>query len=111
MLKVFLCSSTEHDWRLVIAAALVCLPATFATFFLYSTVPVLPLWRRWIWLAMTGLVAGSGLWTTHFTAMLAFRPGLSTGYEPVATLGSLGVAVLSTTAGFAVGASPETGFR
>jgi len=91
MFKVFLCIATEHNWWLVALAALVCLPATFATFFLYSKVPSYPAWRRWTWLAMTGLVAGSGIWTTHFVAMLAFKTGLPTGYAVLATMSSLGV--------------------
>jgi NO-binding membrane sensor protein with MHYT domain len=40
---------------------------------------------------MTGLVAGSGIWTTHFVAMLAFKTGLPTGYAVLATMSSLGV--------------------
>jgi PAS domain S-box-containing protein len=106
MFKVLLCISTEHDWRLVLVAALVCVSATLATFFLYSRVPTFPLWRRWIWLGMTGLVAGSGIWTTHFVAMLAFKTGLPTGYAALGTIGSLVVAMLSTGLGFAVGSTP-----
>ncbi|MDP3801404.1 ATP-binding protein [Brevundimonas sp.] len=105
MINVFLCIATEHDWRMVLVAALVCAVATVATFFLYSRVPGFPMWRRWAWLAMTGLVAGSGIWTTHFVAMLAFKTGLPTGYAALPTMGSLGVAVLSTTLGFAVGSA------
>jgi PAS domain S-box-containing protein len=106
LFKIFLCISTQHDWRLVLLAALVCIAATLSTFFLYSKVPAFPTWRRWTWLAMTGLVAGAGIWTTHFVAMLAFKSGLPTAYEPLETMGSLGVAILSTTVGFALGSAP-----
>ena len=105
MFRVFLCVALHHNWWLVVVAALVCVPSTFATFFLYSRVPSFPPWRRWAWLSMTGVVAGSGIWTTHFVAMLAFKTGLPTGYAALPTLGSLGVAILSTTAGFAVAAA------
>jgi NO-binding membrane sensor protein with MHYT domain len=103
MFKVFLCVTTDHNLWLVGLAAVVCVVATLATFFLYSRVPSQPGWRRWTWLAMTGLVAGSGIWTTHFVAMLAFRTGLPTGFALLGTLASLVVAVLSTTIGFAGG--------
>ena len=106
MFRVFLCVATQHDGRLIALAALICMPATLATFFLYSRVPAFPAWRRWIWLGMTGLVAGSGIWTTHFLAMLAFRTGLPTGYAAPATIGSLAVAVAGTALGFAVGSLP-----
>ena len=111
MFRVFLCIGTQHDWRLTALAALVCLPSAWATFFLYSKTPAAPVWRRWAWLAMTGLVAGSGIWTTHFVAMLAFRTGLPTGYAVGPTIGSLVVAVASTTLGFAIGAIPAVGRR
>ena len=102
MFRVFLCIVMQHDWWLVVVAALVCVTSTFATFFLYSRVPTSPAWRRWIWLSMTGVVAGSGIWTTHFVAMLAFKTSLPTGFDALETLGSLGVAIVSTAAGFAV---------
>ncbi|OYX01531.1 MAG: histidine kinase [Caulobacter vibrioides] len=111
MFKILLCVATEHNWWLVVVAALVCVPATLATFFLYSKVPTFPVWRRWTWLAMTGLVAGSGIWTTHFVAMLAFKTGLPTGYEALATMGSLAVAVISTTLGFAAGSATTADSR
>ena len=112
MFKVLLCVRSEHNIWLVALAALVCLTATQATFYLYSKVPSFPRWRRWAWLAMTGLVAGSGIWTTHFVAMLAFETGLPTGYDALPTGLSLLVAVASTAAGFALASEerlPVTG--
>src|SRR5580700_371008 len=103
MFKVLLCVGTEHNWWLVTLAAGVCVIACLATFFLYSKAPAFPMWRRWGWLAMTGVVAGSGIWTTHFVAMLAFRTGLPTGYAVLGTMGSLVVAIVGTTVGFACG--------
>src|SRR5579872_4280575 len=105
MFKLFLCVSTQHDLALVGVAAIVCVVATLATFFLYSRVPSAPGWRRWTWLTMTGLVAGSGVWTTHFVAMLAFKTGLPTGYAPFSTIGSFCIAVLGMTGGFAIGSA------
>ena len=111
MFNVLLCISTGHDWRLVVIAALVCLPATLATFFLYAKTPAFPTSRRWAWLAVAGAVAGSGAWTTHFVAMLAFKTGLPVGYAPLATIGSLFVVVVGTTLGFAVASAAATGAR
>jgi PAS domain S-box-containing protein len=109
--KVFLCIATQHNWWLVVLAATVCVLATLATFYLYSKVPPFPAWKRWAWIGMTGLVAGSGIWTTHFVAMLAFKTGLPTGYAALETMGSLAIAVLSTGGGFALGSSPFVGER
>ena len=102
MFNVLLCISGEHDWRLVVIAALVCIPATLATFFLYAKALSFPASGRWVWLMMAGIVAGSGVWTTHFVAMLAFNTGLPVGYAPLATIGSLFVGVIGTTLGFAL---------
>jgi PAS domain S-box-containing protein len=111
MFRVFFCIANEHNWWLVGVAALVCLISTFSTFFLYSKAPTVPIWRRCAWLAMSGLVAGSGIWTTHFVGMLAFKTGLPTGYAALATIMSLLVAIASTTAGFAVGSTGVGRFR
>ncbi|MGZ3274153.1 MAG: ATP-binding protein [Caulobacteraceae bacterium] len=113
MFRILICIKNEHDLWLVGLAALVCLAATQATFFLYSKVPSFPRWSRWAWLLITGLVAGSGIWTTHFVAMLAFKTGLPTGYDALPTGMSLLVAVISTAAGFALAseeglAAPKT---
>jgi PAS domain S-box-containing protein len=108
MLNVYQCLATQHDWRLVVLAVLVCMPATLAAFFIYSKVPAARPLRRWTWFAMTGLIAGSGIWTTHFLGMLAFRTGLSTGYDAPETLGSLVLAVAGTAVGFAIAATPSS---
>jgi PAS domain S-box-containing protein len=101
MFRVLLCVSMKHDWALVGVAAVVCVVASWASFFLYAKAPRFPAWRRWCWIGMTGLVAGSGIWTTHFVAMLAFETGLRSAYAAAPTLGSLMLAIIGTAAGFA----------
>jgi NO-binding membrane sensor protein with MHYT domain len=54
------------------------------------------------WLLMAGTAAGSATWATHFLAMLAFAPGLPTGYDPFLTMVSLLVAVMAMTLAFSV---------
>jgi len=100
--KVLLCIQSEHNTWLVGLASLVCVAATQATFFLYAKASNFAQWSRWSWLMMTGLVAGSGIWTTHFVAMLAFQTGLPKGYAVLPTALSLLVAVASAVAGFAL---------
>jgi signal transduction histidine kinase/ActR/RegA family two-component response regulator len=53
-------------------------------------------------MGLTGLVAGSGVWATHFIAMLAYLPGLQIGYAPGVTALSLAIAVVGMFAGFAI---------
>lgn len=105
MFRVLLCLTTRHDPWLIGLALCVCLVATGATFWLYGRAPATAGWRRWNWLAMTGLVSGSGIWTTHFVAMLAFKTGLPVGFSAPETLGSLLAAIVSTTLGFTLGST------
>jgi signal transduction histidine kinase/DNA-binding NarL/FixJ family response regulator len=102
--KVLTCIRQEHDFRLVLVAALVCLLATATTVWLYSrTLRQHGSWRLG-WAAVTGTAAGSGVWATHFIAMLAYGPELQTGYDLGGTALSLALAIASTTAGFAIAA-------
>jgi signal transduction histidine kinase len=109
--RIIGCITTAHDLRLVLLAAAICLLAVGVTFYLYATLPKAPPTVRAAWLAVTGLVAGSGIWAVHFVAMLAFDPGMRTGYGPLTTLASLGIAVGFAGAGFAVAAPARDGRR
>ncbi|HUO22765.1 MAG TPA: MHYT domain-containing protein [Caulobacteraceae bacterium] len=102
MFRVYLCISHQHDWRLLVAAVATCAVGACAAFWLYAQVPSTTRARRRLWLAMIGLVAGAGAWTTHFVAMLAFRTGLPTGYSLGAASASLAIAIAGCGAGFSV---------
>ena len=54
------------------------------------------------WLFLTGVCTASGIWATHFVAMLAYKAGAQTAYDPVLTAGSLLVAIGATTLGYFV---------
>jgi PAS domain S-box-containing protein len=104
VLRFFTCLTVDHDWRLVLVAGLVCAAATFTAFRLYGLAQKNHGSLRGGWVAITGIAAGCGIWATHFIAMLAYRPGLATGYEPIGTVGSLILAVVVTSAGFGIAA-------
>ncbi len=108
MLKFLNCLTTEHDLRLVVVAAVVCIAGCFTTFRLYSRMQGARGHVRAAWLLLTGLVAGSSVWATHFIAMVAFTPGLKTGYSPSGTLLSLMIAAVFMAAGFAVASAQRS---
>jgi diguanylate cyclase len=58
--------------------------------------------NRSAWILQTAVAAGSGIWATHFIAMLAFKPALPTTYDSLLTLASLLIAILVTGAGFCI---------
>ena len=76
MLKVLTCLTGQHDFRLVLVAGLVCFAACFTAFRLFSRLRGARGLVRGAWLLLTGLVAGSSVWATHFIAMVAYTPGL-----------------------------------
>ena len=111
MLRVYLCLTTQHDWRLVAVALAACALASCSAFFLYARAPLYPRRRALGWICAASLVAGSGIWTTHFVSMLAFRTGLAEGYDAAATIASFAAAVAASAVGFTLGALPGRGVR
>jgi diguanylate cyclase (GGDEF)-like protein len=109
--SVYLCLATQHDWRFVLLAVCICAVASVTSFHIYSHVvddtgQSDDKLRRLGWLILTGTSAGAGIWATHFVAMLAYEPGVSTSYTVVATIWSLIIAVVMTSVGFWVAARP-----
>lgn len=98
--KIIACLVNEHDYRMVLVAGVVCLLAALTAFRLYSRMNGARGLVRAAWLLLTALVAGSGVWATHFLAILAYNPGVETGYSPTGTMMSLMVAVFFMAAGF-----------
>lgn len=105
MFRVYTCIAHEHDFRLVIVAGIICLLAAFTAF---STLERARLGNARCsgWLALTAFVSGTGIWSTHFVAMLAFQPHLPIGYEVGPTLLSVAAAILITGTGYAVALRP-----
>ncbi|WP_368670068.1 EAL domain-containing protein [Phenylobacterium aquaticum] len=111
MLNLLTCLATEHDLRLVLVAAAVCLGGSLTTLRLFSRLRGSRGGARAVWLTLIGFVAGGSVWATHFIGMLAFSPGIRTGFAPVGTLASLLIAGLFMTAAFAVAARRGLGAR
>src|SRR6202044_2894681 len=102
MLKVYNCIATEHDLRLVGLAAFVCLLSSFTAINLLRHARKSTGQMRGVWLTVSSISTGFGIWATHFVAMLAFAPGLPSGYNIALTILSLMVAILLTGMGLTV---------
>ncbi|MCK1739862.1 EAL domain-containing protein [Bradyrhizobium sp. 139] len=105
MFRVFSCLTLEHDWRLVLLAGLVCFVASIVAISIFHRAIATRARTRLIWIAIAGAAIGYGIWATHFVAMLAYEPGVTTGYGIVLTALSLATAMLLTSIGFGVAAS------
>jgi signal transduction histidine kinase/ActR/RegA family two-component response regulator len=101
MFAILDCVTQGHDLRLVLVAALICAVASVSAFGFQARSRRSSGVSRWAWAGLTGLVAGSGVWATHFTAMLAYQPSLTIRYEVLTTAASLIIAILGCGAGFA----------
>jgi diguanylate cyclase (GGDEF)-like protein/PAS domain S-box-containing protein len=108
MFRVFTCLTGEHDWRLVALAGVVCFIASLAAVNIFHRAIASQGRTRVIWIAIAGGAIGYGIWATHFIAMLAYEPGVATGYGIVLTALSLGTSLLLTSSGFSFAANNPT---
>jgi NO-binding membrane sensor protein with MHYT domain len=105
MFRVLTCLTGEHDWRLVLLAGVVCFVASIVAVNIFHRALASQARTRLIWIAIAGAAIGYGIWATHFIAMLAYEPGVSTGYGISLTALSLAAAMVLTSTGLGFAAS------
>ncbi|MCW5694829.1 MAG: EAL domain-containing protein [Pseudolabrys sp.] len=93
MQTILLCLTTQHDWRLAGLAVAVCVLASFTAIAIYRKACADKGPARWLWLGVGAAASGFGIWSTHFIAMLAYLPGVDSGFDLGPTIGSLIVAL------------------
>ena len=108
MFRVFNCLTEQHDWRLVVAAALICLCSSLVTVQLVRRARATIGRVRAIWIGTAGCAAGFGIWSTHFVAMLAYEPGVPVAYAILPTAFSLLVAIAVTALGIGIATRGRT---
>ena len=102
MYRVFTCLTVEHNWRLVVVAAIVCFLASLCAISLFHRAQASQGRARAAWILTASVAAGFGIWATHFIAMLAYEPGIGIAYRIDLTVLSLAMAVAVTGAGLCV---------
>ncbi|WGS20852.1 MULTISPECIES: EAL domain-containing protein [unclassified Bradyrhizobium] len=111
MFRIFTCVSGERDWRLVVLAGLVCFVASVVAVNIFHRAIASRARTRLIWIAIAGAAIGYGIWATHFIAMLAYEPGVPTGYSTALTALSLATAMLLTSGGLGFAATESSRWR
>ncbi|WP_447724759.1 EAL domain-containing protein [Sphingomonas koreensis] len=111
MFDLYYCITGEHDLRLVVLAAIVCLVATASAVLLLRQAKLSGGRGRTHWTIVAGVTTGLGIWTTHFVAMLGYDPGIVVGYDFARTALSLVIAMGLTTAGFVTAVQRRSRFR
>src|SRR5262249_52774926 len=99
MYRVITCLTTEHDWRLVVVAGAICFFTSLVAISLFHRAQATGGGARGTWVATAGAAAGSGIWATHFIAMLAYDPGIGIAYNIGLTVLSLVAAAIVTALG------------
>jgi NO-binding membrane sensor protein with MHYT domain len=102
MFRTLTCLTTQHDWRLVVVAGIVCFLSSLTAITLFYRARSTAGRASAIWIAAAGVATGCGIWATHFLAMLAYEPGIPIAYDVNLTTLSLVAAVLVTASGLAV---------
>ncbi|MGN7291756.1 bifunctional diguanylate cyclase/phosphodiesterase [Rhizobium sp. SAFR-030] len=89
MQDVYSCLREAHDQYLLAIAAIVCIVGVYASFSIarHASRAEGPSRRTWAGVAI--LAAGCTAWATHMIGLLAFQPGMLSGFEPLLTAASL----------------------
>ena len=110
MLKIVGCFTDSHDFWLVALAAFTCALAATTCIELLRHARKAAARMRAVWLVVTAVAGGSGIWATHFIAMLAFEPNLPSAYAIGLTGLSLVYAITLTGVGLALALSVSAPF-
>jgi diguanylate cyclase (GGDEF)-like protein len=111
MFRAFTCLVDQHDWRYVVLAGLVCFAASIVAVNIFHRAVATRTSARLIWIGIAGGAIGFGIWATHFIAMLAYDPGIATGYDISLTALSLIAAMVLTSGAFGFAANDQTRWR
>jgi signal transduction histidine kinase len=106
MLHVLGCITQQHDLRLVVLAALLCLFACTTAMTMIARGHVAQGRARTIWLVVGGIIAGCGIWGLHFVAELGYQSGLPVAYDLPLTVLSAVIAASLCAVGFKLTLSP-----
>ncbi|WP_338661475.1 EAL domain-containing protein [Pararoseomonas sp. SCSIO 73927] len=109
MLHALGCLQYDHNPALLVLAAAVCFMACFVCTNLVRRAGSVKPAHRKLWNIGAGVVYGSGVWATHFIAMLALQPGIPISYAPGLTALSALVAVVGAALAFQIGQIPGIG--
>jgi diguanylate cyclase (GGDEF)-like protein/PAS domain S-box-containing protein len=100
MFRIFQCVAIEHDPRILLLALLLCFFASSTAILMGQRALKADASERSAWLLAAGLVTGFGIWTTHFSAMLAFEPGANIRFEVRYTSAALFCAIAFSIVGW-----------
>jgi signal transduction histidine kinase/ActR/RegA family two-component response regulator len=91
--RIIYCIARDHDWRITLFAALICMVGLGVSTRLMQRMGTRDPERRRRTILVATIVGALSIWATHFVAMQGFVAGVPVWYDPLLTLMSLGVAL------------------
>lgn len=110
MFSVIACIRDNHDWRLVIAAAIVCLVGSLTTMLLLFRAQECDVGQRKLWIGTSAFASGVGVWATHFIAMLAYDGGMPISYDLGLTFLSVILSIFGSWVAILIASEGRTGY-
>lgn len=101
-MRVFTCLIHEHDWRIVLLAALMCCAGAIVSITLFQRTMRESGSSRFHWCFLSGVTAGSATWATHFIAMLGYNVAAPVQFNGPLTVTSALIAVGGIGAGLLI---------
>jgi PAS domain S-box-containing protein len=111
MFRVLTCLTEQHDWRLVTLAGIICFLTSLVAVSLFRRATATRGRTRTAWIVTAGVAAGSGIWATHFIAMLAYEPGIPLHFNLGLTFFSLAASIAVISVGLTVGVHGRPAWR
>jgi signal transduction histidine kinase/NO-binding membrane sensor protein with MHYT domain/CheY-like chemotaxis protein len=108
VLKVVYCNPVAYDVADLVLAIAICFSVSLLACELLRRAGTSEGRSRGLWLWGTAITAGTGFWSTHFLALLAYKSGVQSAYHPVLTLMAWGTSVLGTGVSLGVLANAKT---
>ncbi|MCF2870932.1 EAL domain-containing protein [Octadecabacter sp. G9-8] len=94
MYRIIECLTQEHHRGLVLLAVAICVVGSMLSALLLRRMVHASGQRLWFLWALSSVIGGTTIWSTHFIAMVAFDPGIGHSYEFAMTTVSLGFAAI-----------------
>lgn len=94
MYQIYSCIAEAHNLFYVLAAVVVLTTGSICSVIVYQRgVQAETELRQRLWAGLSGAVTATGIWATHFVAMLGYRPGFALHFDGVTTLISALIAI------------------
>ncbi len=87
---------SHHDAHLVIMSVVIAIFASYTALDLAGQITASKGWHRLGWLGIGAVSMGTGIWSMHFIAMLAFHLPIAVGYDIPIVIASMGVAIATS---------------